>query len=113
MVNEDTQGNVSQLQAEVKRLKEQLAQLTTGHVLPESFLTAGKMSTAFSVLRETARGHERENPLMTGTTQQGTQSFPQVFFCLFHLHRNMVLCLLQIQIPGTEFCETCGKGEEK
>ncbi|XP_074127793.1 kinesin-like protein KIF15 [Sminthopsis crassicaudata] len=29
VVNEDTQGNVSQLQAEVKKLKEQLAQLTT------------------------------------------------------------------------------------
>ncbi|XP_044534229.1 kinesin-like protein KIF15 [Gracilinanus agilis] len=30
VVNEDTQGNVSQLQAEVKKLKEQLALLTTG-----------------------------------------------------------------------------------
>uniref|UniRef100_A0A452THV5 Kinesin-like protein KIF15 n=1 Tax=Ursus maritimus TaxID=29073 RepID=A0A452THV5_URSMA len=39
VVNEDTQGNVSQLQAEVKRLKEQLAQLTSGQLLPESFLT--------------------------------------------------------------------------
>ncbi|EPY89037.1 kinesin family member 15 [Camelus ferus] len=39
VVNEDTQGNVSQLQAEVKRLKEQLAQLTAGQVLPESLLT--------------------------------------------------------------------------
>lgn len=29
MVNEDTQGNVNQLQAEVKKLKEQLAQLTS------------------------------------------------------------------------------------
>ncbi|XP_037704775.1 kinesin-like protein KIF15 [Choloepus didactylus] len=36
VVNEDTQGNVSQLQAEVKRLKEQLAQLTSGQVLSES-----------------------------------------------------------------------------
>lgn len=111
MVNEDTQGNVSQLQAEVKRLKEQLAQLTTGHILPGSFLSSGKMSAAFSVLRETARGYERENPL-TGVTQQGTQSFPQVPFCLFHLHRNMVL-YYQIQIPGTEFWERSGKGEEK
>ncbi|XP_074981779.1 kinesin-like protein KIF15 isoform X3 [Caretta caretta] len=30
VINEDTQGNVSQLQAEVKKLKEQLAQLTLG-----------------------------------------------------------------------------------
>ncbi|KYO43323.1 kinesin-like protein KIF15 [Alligator mississippiensis] len=30
IINEDTQGNVSQLQAEVKKLKEQLAQLTSG-----------------------------------------------------------------------------------
>ncbi|GAB1294857.1 Kinesin-like protein KIF15 [Apodemus speciosus] len=30
VVNEDTQGNVSQLQAEVKRLKEQLSQFTSG-----------------------------------------------------------------------------------
>lgn len=29
VVNEDTQGNVSQLQAEIKKLKEQLAQLTS------------------------------------------------------------------------------------
>ncbi|KAM9592971.1 kinesin-like protein KIF15 [Trichechus inunguis] len=42
VVNEDTQGNVSQLQAEVKRLKEQLAQFTSGQVLPESFLTREK-----------------------------------------------------------------------
>lgn len=46
VVNEDTQGNVSQLQAEVKRLKEQLAQLTSGQTLPESLLTRGRMSTA-------------------------------------------------------------------
>ncbi|XP_016051572.1 PREDICTED: kinesin-like protein KIF15 isoform X2 [Miniopterus natalensis] len=39
VVNEDTQGNVSQLQAEVKRLKEQLARLTSGQILPGSFLT--------------------------------------------------------------------------
>ncbi|XP_014374008.1 kinesin-like protein KIF15 [Alligator sinensis] len=30
IINEDTQGNVSQLQAEVKKLKEQLAQFTSG-----------------------------------------------------------------------------------
>ncbi|XP_006169845.1 kinesin-like protein KIF15 [Tupaia chinensis] len=39
VVNEDTQGNVSQLQAEVKRLKDQLAQLTAGQMLPEGSLT--------------------------------------------------------------------------
>ncbi|KAM6169429.1 kinesin-like protein KIF15 [Rhynchocyon petersi] len=39
VVNEDTQGNVSQLQAEIKKLKEQLAQLTSGQIGPESFLT--------------------------------------------------------------------------
>ncbi|KAM9308217.1 kinesin-like protein KIF15 [Gastrophryne carolinensis] len=32
VVNEDTQGNVSQLQAEVKKLKEQLSQLLSGQV---------------------------------------------------------------------------------
>ncbi|KAG9476015.1 hypothetical protein GDO78_002862 [Eleutherodactylus coqui] len=32
VVNEDTQGNVSQLQAEVKKLKEQLSQLLSGHM---------------------------------------------------------------------------------
>ncbi|XP_058534774.1 kinesin-like protein KIF15 isoform X2 [Ochotona princeps] len=42
VVNEDTQGNVSQLQAEVKRLKEQLAQLTSGQMPAESFLTRDK-----------------------------------------------------------------------
>ncbi|XP_044904931.1 kinesin-like protein KIF15 isoform X4 [Felis catus] len=47
VVNEDTQGNVSQLQAEVKRLKEQLAQLTSGQLLPESFLTKGKDETNY------------------------------------------------------------------
>ncbi|XP_048190606.1 kinesin-like protein KIF15 isoform X2 [Perognathus longimembris pacificus] len=38
VVNEDTQGNVSQLQAEVKRLREHLAQFTSGMVQPENFL---------------------------------------------------------------------------
>ncbi|XP_006765148.1 PREDICTED: kinesin-like protein KIF15 isoform X1 [Myotis davidii] len=47
VVNEDTQGNVSQLQAEVKRLKEQLAQLTVGQILPESFLTREKDETDY------------------------------------------------------------------
>ncbi|XP_064130751.1 kinesin-like protein KIF15 isoform X2 [Loxodonta africana] len=50
VVNEDTQGNVSQLQAEVKRLKEQLAQFTSGQVLPESFLTRGEMSNMSFIL---------------------------------------------------------------
>uniref|UniRef100_A0A8C9DNT7 Kinesin-like protein KIF15 n=1 Tax=Prolemur simus TaxID=1328070 RepID=A0A8C9DNT7_PROSS len=47
VVNEDTQGNVSQLQAEVKRLKEQLSQLTSGQTLPESFLTTDKEKTDY------------------------------------------------------------------
>ncbi|XP_070247166.1 kinesin-like protein KIF15 isoform X2 [Myotis yumanensis] len=47
VVNEDTQGNVSQLQAEVKRLKEQLAQLTVGQILPEGFLTREKDETDY------------------------------------------------------------------
>ncbi|XP_021538744.1 kinesin-like protein KIF15 [Neomonachus schauinslandi] len=47
VVNEDTQGNVSQLQAEVKRLKEQLAQFTSGQLLPESFLTKDKDETNY------------------------------------------------------------------
>ncbi|XP_060060807.1 kinesin-like protein KIF15 isoform X3 [Erinaceus europaeus] len=41
VVNEDTQGNVSQLQAEVKRLKEQLSQLLSGQVTPENSLARG------------------------------------------------------------------------
>nr|XP_033786331.1 kinesin-like protein KIF15 isoform X2 [Geotrypetes seraphini] len=36
VVNEDTQGNVSQLQAEVKRLKEQLSQLLSGQMLQDT-----------------------------------------------------------------------------
>ncbi|XP_045435436.1 kinesin-like protein KIF15 isoform X2 [Pipistrellus kuhlii] len=47
VVNEDTQGNVSQLQAEVKRLKEQLAQLTVGQILPESSLTRERDETDY------------------------------------------------------------------
>ncbi|XP_032017738.1 kinesin-like protein KIF15 isoform X1 [Hylobates moloch] len=47
VVNEDTQGNVSQLQAEVKRLKEQLAELASGQTPPESFLTTDKKKTNY------------------------------------------------------------------
>ncbi|XP_008847718.1 kinesin-like protein KIF15 [Nannospalax galili] len=47
VVNEDTQGNVSQLQAEVKRLKEQLAQFTSGQIIPESLLTRDKEKTNY------------------------------------------------------------------
>ncbi|XP_003809363.1 kinesin-like protein KIF15 [Pan paniscus] len=47
VVNEDTQGNVSQLQAEVKRLKEQLAELASGQIPPESFLTRDKKKTNY------------------------------------------------------------------
>ncbi|XP_063518048.1 kinesin-like protein KIF15 isoform X3 [Pongo pygmaeus] len=47
VVNEDTQGNVSQLQAEVKRLKEQLAELASGQTPPESFLTRDKKKTNY------------------------------------------------------------------
>lgn len=47
VVNEDTQGNVSQLQAEVKRLKEQLAQLSSGQIPPESFLSRDKDETNY------------------------------------------------------------------
>nr|XP_002713252.3 kinesin-like protein KIF15 isoform X2 [Oryctolagus cuniculus] len=47
VVNEDTQGNVSQLQAEVKRLKEQLAQLMSGHMPPGSLLSRDKEKTDY------------------------------------------------------------------
>uniref|UniRef100_A0A452EG82 Kinesin-like protein KIF15 n=1 Tax=Capra hircus TaxID=9925 RepID=A0A452EG82_CAPHI len=47
VVNEDTQGNVTQLQAEVKRLKEQLAQLSAGQMLPESLHTVDKDETNY------------------------------------------------------------------
>lgn len=56
VVNEDTQGNVTQLQAEVKRLKEQLAQLTSGQMLPESLHTVGKMSSVYFKLRRSGCG---------------------------------------------------------
>ncbi|XP_032767162.1 kinesin-like protein KIF15 [Rattus rattus] len=42
VVNEDTQGNVSQLQAEVKRLREQLSQFTSGQLTPGSSLARDK-----------------------------------------------------------------------
>ena len=47
VVNEDTQGNVSQLQAEVKRLKEQLSQFTSGQITPESLLARDKEKTNY------------------------------------------------------------------
>ncbi|XP_031200888.1 kinesin-like protein KIF15 isoform X2 [Mastomys coucha] len=47
VVNEDTQGNVSQLQAEVKRLKEQLSQFTSGQIIPESLLARDKEKTNY------------------------------------------------------------------
>ncbi|XP_059124963.1 kinesin-like protein KIF15 isoform X2 [Peromyscus eremicus] len=47
VVNEDTQGNVSQLQAEVKRLKEQLSQFTSGQIIPESVLARDKEKTNY------------------------------------------------------------------
>ncbi|XP_050793838.1 kinesin-like protein KIF15 [Gopherus flavomarginatus] len=49
VINEDTQGNVSQLQAEVKKLKEQLAQLTLGQ------------STQDISMSRAARGQGQEN----------------------------------------------------
>ena len=39
MINEDTQGNVRQLQAEVKKLKEQLAQVLAS---PTSMMLSGR-----------------------------------------------------------------------
>lgn len=42
MVNEDTQGNVSQLQAEVKKLKDQLAQLTSVPSMRHVSVSQGK-----------------------------------------------------------------------
>ncbi|XP_040287817.1 kinesin-like protein KIF15 [Bufo bufo] len=44
VVNEDTQGNVSQLQAEVKKLKEQLSQLLSGQ-MPQDISIARAPST--------------------------------------------------------------------
>lgn len=42
MVNEDTQGNVRQLQAEVKKLKDQLAQLTSVPSMRDISVSQGK-----------------------------------------------------------------------
>uniref|UniRef100_A0A8C3SUK7 Kinesin family member 15 n=1 Tax=Chelydra serpentina TaxID=8475 RepID=A0A8C3SUK7_CHESE len=42
VINEDTQGNVSQLQAEVKKLKEQLAQLTLGQSTQDISISRGR-----------------------------------------------------------------------
>lgn len=43
VVNEDTQGNVSQLQAEVKKLKEQLSQLLSGQMPQDLSIARGEM----------------------------------------------------------------------
>lgn len=56
MVNEDTQGNVSQLQAEVKRLKEQLAQLSSGQTAAAPFLARGETRTVLCAQREAECG---------------------------------------------------------
>lgn len=110
MVNEDTQGNVSQLQAEVKRLKEQLAQLTVGQILPESFLTRGKMD---SVLHP-----EEGRPcvdISVGTPQwqaqhnKASQTFPQV--SVYFTYIGTWYFVTRDNSIGTEFCEICGKGE--
>lgn len=42
VINEDTQGNVRQLQSEVKKLKEQLAVFTSGKSVHDISLTKGK-----------------------------------------------------------------------
>uniref|UniRef100_A0A674K5P6 Kinesin motor domain-containing protein n=1 Tax=Terrapene triunguis TaxID=2587831 RepID=A0A674K5P6_9SAUR len=47
VINEDTQGNVSQLQAEVKKLKEQLAQLTLGQSTQDTSISRGQENTNF------------------------------------------------------------------
>uniref|UniRef100_A0A8C0J358 Kinesin family member 15 n=1 Tax=Chelonoidis abingdonii TaxID=106734 RepID=A0A8C0J358_CHEAB len=47
VINEDTQGNVSQLQAEVKKLKEQLAQLTLGQSTQDISLSRGQENTNY------------------------------------------------------------------
>uniref|UniRef100_A0A8D0H0G5 Kinesin family member 15 n=1 Tax=Sphenodon punctatus TaxID=8508 RepID=A0A8D0H0G5_SPHPU len=47
IVNEDTQGNVSQLQAEVKKLKEQLAQLALGQVPHDISPSRGEENTNY------------------------------------------------------------------
>uniref|UniRef100_A0A8C3PCU4 Kinesin family member 15 n=1 Tax=Chrysemys picta bellii TaxID=8478 RepID=A0A8C3PCU4_CHRPI len=47
VINEDTQGNVSQLQAEVKKLKEQLAQLTLGQSTQDISISRGQENTNY------------------------------------------------------------------
>ncbi|KAM5291962.1 kinesin-like protein KIF15 [Ctenodactylus gundi] len=47
VVNEDTQGNVNHLQVEVKRLREQLAQLTSGQIAIDSSLSQDKEKTSY------------------------------------------------------------------
>uniref|UniRef100_A0A8C8VL42 Kinesin family member 15 n=1 Tax=Pelusios castaneus TaxID=367368 RepID=A0A8C8VL42_9SAUR len=47
VINEDTQGNVSQLQAEVKKLKEQLAQLTLGQPTQDIAISRGEENTNY------------------------------------------------------------------
>uniref|UniRef100_A0A452HVZ3 Kinesin motor domain-containing protein n=1 Tax=Gopherus agassizii TaxID=38772 RepID=A0A452HVZ3_9SAUR len=47
VINEDTQGNVSQLQAEVKKLKEQLAQLTLGQSTQDISMSRGQENTNY------------------------------------------------------------------
>uniref|UniRef100_A0A8C3SR31 Kinesin family member 15 n=1 Tax=Chelydra serpentina TaxID=8475 RepID=A0A8C3SR31_CHESE len=47
VINEDTQGNVSQLQAEVKKLKEQLAQLTLGQSTQDISISRGQEDTNY------------------------------------------------------------------
>ncbi|XP_064411036.1 kinesin-like protein KIF15 [Latimeria chalumnae] len=42
VINEDTQGNVRQLQAEIKKLKEQLAQFVGGQMLQDVGISRGK-----------------------------------------------------------------------
>lgn len=42
VVNEDTQGNVNQLQAEIKKLKEQLAQLASVPSVRDVSVSQGK-----------------------------------------------------------------------
>ncbi|XP_049633273.1 kinesin-like protein KIF15 [Suncus etruscus] len=47
VVNEDTEGNVSQLQAEVKRLKEQMLQLMSGQIVSENLQIRDKDETNY------------------------------------------------------------------
>lgn len=47
MINEDTQGNVRQLQSEVKKLKEQLALFTSGKSVNDISLPSGNFFSFF------------------------------------------------------------------